>query len=90
MYFNWNVSDLTFQRGTPGRGRGVSRRGTSKRGRGGKGAAASPKTRAKPVEETAPVVEEAEKPGEEKDESMDASDGNFMDGFQLVDEVQEE
>jgi len=85
------------KKGTPGRGRGVARRGTSKRGRGGKGVSASPKTRAKPVEETteekpAPVVaaEEAEKPTEEKDESMDASDGNFMDGFQLVDEVQEE
>ena len=75
----------------------MARRGTSKRRRGGKGVSASPKTRAKPAEETteekpASVVaaEEAEKPTEEKDESMDASDGNFMDGFQLVDEVQEE
>ena len=73
----------------------MARRGTSKRGRGGKGVSASPKTRAKPVEETTEeklivAAKEAEKPTEEKDESMDASDGNFMDGFQLVDEVQED
>ncbi|XP_066936332.1 enolase-phosphatase E1-like isoform X4 [Clytia hemisphaerica] len=80
------------------RGRGTARRGTPKRLRGGK-AAGSPKTRGKPAVEQVetptaespaketPTVEE--KPSDEKTDAI-AADGSFMDGFQVVDEVQEE
>lgn len=88
----------TAKKGTATRGRGTARRGTPKRNRGGKASTASPKTKAKPVAIVEPVEatvteEKAEKPAEnetENEETVDASDGSFMDGFQVVDEVQEE
>lgn len=74
-----------LKKGAATRGRGgTARRGTPKRTRGGK-TTASPKARAKAVEESTPVAEEATGEMNEVD-----NDGSFMDGFQVVDEVQED
>jgi len=76
-----------LKKGTAARGRGgTARRGTSKRSRGAK---ASPKTRTKAeVEDPTPTLDPTPEVDEEKNESI--GDGSFMDGFQVVDEVQDE
>lgn len=61
---------------------GTAKRGTPKRTRGGK-VTPSPRSRRKPVA----AEETTEEPPEQE---AGEDDGNFMDGFQVVDEVQEE
>lgn len=65
------------KKGSAVRGRGVARRGTPKRNRGGK-SGSSPKIKI-PDDEKPPIQKKGI-----------PNDGSFMDGFQIVDEVQEE